>query len=345
MVRYLETFFRHRVLFAVPVVLILLVSGAVVLTQPIAYTASTRLWVDKPALGTTDEQNNPFVSPAAEQAESLLELMNTRYFTVKAAHRGPLARSLGSEPTSPSGIHWVTSKIRGGDTTAHLPSSEEVDNMAFDILNHNTQVYAVGPQIIEIDFTYGNPQVAAATAQSVIDQFLDETLSSSKARAQVVSDFYSGQVRQAQTALTSADQAVAAYLAQHPEFRSVTAVPDARLLQLQQADQQARQTVSDFQSKVDGARLSQAALGAPGASGMRLLDPAVVPAQAGVSRKLLVEALGAGLGVAAVVLVLGLLTLTLADTTLRRPEDVEQALGLRLAGSIPHTTAGPTGAR
>ena len=35
-------------------------------------------------------------------------------------------------------------------------------------------------------------------------------------------------------------------------------------------------------------------------------------------------------------LVLGLLALTLADTTLRRPEDVEQALGLRLAGTIPH---------
>jgi len=335
MVRYLETFFRHRLLFIAPVVLILVVTGVIVVTQPVVYTAATRLWVDKPALGS-DEQTNPFVSPAAREAESLQELMNTRYFTVKAAHRGPLARSLGSEPVAPSGLHWLLSRVRGGDTSAHMPSADQVDSMAFDILSHNSVIYAVGPQIIEVDFSYGDPKVAAATAQAVIDQFLEETLASDKARSQVVADFYSSQIRQTQQTLAAADLAVNQYLAAHPELRSVNAVPDAKLLQLQQADQQARQTMADFQSKVDGARLTQAALSAPGASGMRLLDPATVPAEAGVSRKLLAQALGAGLAVGLLVLVLGLLALTLADTTLRRPEDVEQALGLRLAGTIPH---------
>jgi uncharacterized protein involved in exopolysaccharide biosynthesis len=339
MIRYLETFFRHRLLFAVPIVLIVLVSAAVVLAQPIVYTASTRLWVDKPALDTGGDQSNPFVTPAAEQAQSLQELMNTRYFTVRVAHRGPLASVLASQPIAPSGIHWITAQLRGNSTSGRLPTSDEVDAMSYDILTHNVLVYAVGPQIIEIDFAFGDPRVAAATAQAIIDQFLDETLTSSKSRAQVAADFYSSQVKVAQQSLAVADQAVSQYLAAHPELRSVTAVPDARLLQLQQADQQARTTMSDFQTQVDTARLQQAALSAPGAGGMRLLDPAAVPAQGGVSRKLLVEATAAGFGVGIVVLVVGLLVLTLADTTLRRPDEVEQALGLRLAGSIPHLSA------
>jgi uncharacterized protein involved in exopolysaccharide biosynthesis len=335
MIRYLETFFRHRVLFAVPIVLILVVSAGVVLSQPASYMASTRLWVDKPAI-STDDQSNPFVTPAAEQTLSLQELLNTRYFTLKVAHRGPLARTLASAPTQLTGYHWLWAKVRGRPTTAAMPTSADVDDDAYDILTHNVVVYAAGPQIIQVDFTYGDARVAAGTAQAIIDQFLDEALTSARSKAQVVADFYSGQIKVALQTLATADQAVNQYLAAHPELRSPAAAPDARLSQLQQADTQARQTVTDMQGKIDDAHLQQAGLTAPGASGMRLLDPAIVPAEAGTSRKLLAEALGAGLGVGLLVLVLGLLALTLSDTTLRRPDEVEQALGLRLAGSIPH---------
>jgi uncharacterized protein involved in exopolysaccharide biosynthesis len=336
MVRYLETFFRHRLLFLVPIGLILLVSGAVVVIQPAEYTATTRLWVDRPALGPDD--SNPFVAPSAEQASSLLELTRTRYFTAKVAHRGPLAAALAAQPIQKSGLSWLKAKLTGGATGARYPTPDEVDATAADIVSRNVAITAVGPQIVEISFAYGDPRIASGTAQAVVDQFLEETLASKKARSQVVADFYAGQLKGAQDALTQADSAVNQYLAQHPEMRSPTAVPDARLVQLQHTDQQARDVMSSFQNKIDQARLDVAALSAPGASGMRLMDAADVPAQAGVNKKLLVQALGAGLGLGLIVLVLGLLVLTLADTTLRRPEDVEQALGLRLAGAIPRLT-------
>jgi len=334
MVRYLETFFRYRLLLLAPVALILLVSGAVIVAQPVVYTASTRLWVDKPVLGPDD--SNPYISPAAQQASSLQELTYTRYFTVRVARRGPLAGYLASQPVAPRGLSWFKSKLLGRDTSARRPSPEEVDGMAYDIVSKNVAVYAVGPQIVQIDFLYGDARVASGTAQAVVDQFLDETLTSRKARSQVVSDFYAGQVKSAQDALAAADQAVNQYLAAHPELRAPNAVPDARLVQLQRADQQARDSVSSLQSKVDSAKLDHAALSAPGASGMRLLDPAGVPAQPGVSIRLAVQALGAGLGLGVLVLVLGLLALTLADRTVRRPEEVEHALGLRLAGWVPY---------
>jgi uncharacterized protein involved in exopolysaccharide biosynthesis len=258
------------------------------------------------------------------------------------ARRGPLAHYLASVPLAPSRTSWLKSKVLfQGDPPPRYPSSDEVDSMAFDIISKNTIVYAPGPQIVSIDFTSDNPAIASATAQAILDQFLDETLTSGKARSQVVSDFYSGQLKGAQDALSAADLAVNQYLSAHPDLRATGAVPDARLVQLQRMDTQARDTLTGFQQKVDSARLDQAALAAPGASGMRLLDPAGVPAATGAGKKVLVTALGAGLGLGALVLVLGLLVLTLADTTLRRPEEVEQALGLTLAGSVPHLAATP----
>lgn len=339
MVRYVETFFRHRLLFAIPIALILLVSAAVVVTQPAEYTATARLWVDRPALGPDD--SNPYVAPSAQQAGSLLELTRTRYFTVRVARRGPLAAALASNRIQKSGLSWLTTKLTGGDTAGRYPTADEVDATASDVVSRSVAVTAVGPQIVEIDFAYGDPQIASGTAQAIVDQFLEETLTSKKARSQVVAEFYSGQLKGAQDALAAADAAVNQYLAQHPEMRSPTAVPDARLTQLQRTDLQARDVVTGFQQKVDSAKLDVAALSAPGASGMRLMDPADVPAHAGLNKKLLVEALGAGLGFGLIVLVMGLLVLTLADTTLRRPEDVEHVLGLRLAGSIPRLGSRP----
>jgi uncharacterized protein involved in exopolysaccharide biosynthesis len=337
MVRYLETFFRHQLIFLIPVVVILAVSGAVVLRQPIVYTATTRLWVDRPALGTTDETAaNPFSAPSADQVASMSELLNTRYFTVRAAHRGPLAAYLAEQPVAPSGLSWVKAQL-GGHGSPRLPTADEVDASAFDILSGSKNIiaYPAGPQMVQIDFTFGDPKVASGTVTAVVDQFLEETMTSRKARSQIAERFYSGQLKTAQEGLATADGAVNQYLAQHPELRAFNAIPDARLVELQRADAAARDTMSGFQQKVDSSKLDQAALSAPGASGLRLLDPADVPAQAGVSRRLLIQALVAGLGLGLVVVMLGLLVVTLADSTVRRAEEVEQAFGLRLAGAVP----------
>ena len=164
MIRYLETFFRHRVLFAVPIVLILLVSAGVVLSQPPSYMASTRLWVDTPAISTGTDQSNPFVTPAAEQTGSLLELLNTRYFDLKVAQRGPLARTLSTTPTQLTSYHWLWAKVRGRDTTGAMPTADDVDGMSYDILTHSVAVYAAGPQIVQVDVTSSDPKVAAGTA-------------------------------------------------------------------------------------------------------------------------------------------------------------------------------------
>lgn len=337
MVRYLETLFRHRLLFALPVAVILAVSGGALMVQPPIYTATVRLWVDRPVLGP--DENNPYLAPAAEQASSLQELLKTRYFCTRVAYRGPLADYLASRPLPQGTLDRLRGLLHLGATTRR-PSAAEVDDISYDLVSKNVTAVAAGPQIVQVDVIFGDPRVAAGTAQAVVEQFLEERLASRKARAQVTVDFYSSQLKSAQSTLAAADGAVSSYLAAHPELGAANAVPDARLTELNRADARARDSFTGLSQKLDSANLDLAALSAPGASGFRLLDPATAPTRASISKRVLVQVLGAGLGLATVIVVLGLIGLTLADTTLRRPDEVEPALGLRLVASTPRVRAG-----
>jgi uncharacterized protein involved in exopolysaccharide biosynthesis len=207
--------------------------------------------------------------------------------------------------------------------------------MVYDIVSKNVLVIPTGPQVIEVTFTYSDPQVAAGTTQAVVDQFLDEVLATQKAQQQTAVDFYQKQVQQAQSDLAAADDKINGYLGVHPELRSNSAVLDTKLIQLQRDDDVARQRYQGLQDKLDQAKISAAAVITPGASGYRVLDSAQVPTGSSLSKKLLLEALGIGLGLGLLILVGGLVLLTMADTTLRRPDEVEAALDLHLVGSVP----------
>jgi uncharacterized protein involved in exopolysaccharide biosynthesis len=336
MVRYIETFFRHRRLLLVPVGLILIVTAGIIVIRPPAYQSTARLWVDRQtALPQTNATvDNPYLTPAQNETAALQELLSTQYFCVKVGRRGPLAQYLATHPSSSNLLSKLGAMFTSSsDARPATPSA--LNGSVYDVLSKGVLVFPTGPQVVEVTFTYGNPQVAAGTVQAVVDQFLDEVLATRRAQQDTGVNFYKQQVQQAQNDLATADGHVNAYLNQHPELRSTSAVPDTKLIQLQRDDDLARQRYEGLLDKLDQAQISAASVSAPGASGYRVLDAAQVPSGSTLSKTALVQALGLGLGLGLLVLVAGLVVLTVSDTTLRRPEDVEQALGLRLVGSVP----------
>ncbi len=101
MTRYIETFFRHKVLLVIPLVLTLLLSVWYVKGQPTTYTTSMKSLVRQPAAGARlsrpDRQQRTSNRPAT--AQTLLgQLLATQDFVVKAAQRGPAAAWIRSQP-------------------------------------------------------------------------------------------------------------------------------------------------------------------------------------------------------------------------------------------------------
>jgi uncharacterized protein involved in exopolysaccharide biosynthesis len=88
--RFLDTFFRHRIIAAAPLVLGLAVAIGFVAAQPRVYQSTASLWVSTTVGGSTNNTGSQYVAASTQQKGVLTELLSTREFTLAVAHRGSL---------------------------------------------------------------------------------------------------------------------------------------------------------------------------------------------------------------------------------------------------------------
>jgi uncharacterized protein involved in exopolysaccharide biosynthesis len=327
MIRYLETFYRHRFLLLIPVVLTTAVSLVFVLSQPRIYESTAQLWFDSSSASIN------LGSPADQGAAQFKEILKTRSFCTKVGSSSPLASDVAAKlKASPDLITRILHKFQGG-----LASSDPaaLDAALYDTINKNTTVTVTGPEIVSITFDYSDPVIAAKTAQAIVDEFSTELLGGRRIQAQATLTFYDQQVKSQQTELAAADAAVYAYLQAHPAQQAPTAVPDVDLTALRRTDDFARTRYESLLAKLDQARLDVAAGGQLGAAGFRIIDAPQVPYRSkGFVRSAAFGAAG-GLGAGLFISLLALLALTAGDTSFHRPEELSADLGQRVVGTIP----------
>jgi uncharacterized protein involved in exopolysaccharide biosynthesis len=336
MIRYLETFYRHRLILVAPVALVLLISVSVVYFQPRAYDATAKLWVDKDLLGTTAVDTS-FTAPADTQVAVLQELLKTRSFAVKVAAKGPLVATLLSRRAAAANdpVSQLSNAVQGRSTSNGPLTPEQQDDLVFSTISVAATAVSSGPNIITVTFRDADPDVAAAVAQGIVDQFIVELLSDQRAQATTAADFYTGQVKTAAVDLSAKDAAVYNYLSAHPEQQLATAIPDLTVSQLRRDDDLARTRYESMLAKLDSANLQAQLANDPTPSGLRVIDPALSPRKPVSRTTQLIEAGGAGLISGLGLMLLCLVVLTLADTSLRHSAEVETMTGLTVAGDIP----------
>jgi uncharacterized protein involved in exopolysaccharide biosynthesis len=338
MVRLLETFFRHRLLLLGPVVLVLVGAIGWVFMQPPTYQSSVRVWVERQTL-VPDPNSNPYLTPAQEQAGVLTELLGTKYFDAKVGRRSPLAGAVAAASASGGGgIRTHLARLVGLAGPGGPLTPSQVDDSVFTSIVSGTLVVPTGPEIITVTYSAGDAQMASSVAQAIVDQYVDETLTNQRVQADAAVAFYTSQVSQAQADQSVADKAVDDYLLANPSQRAANAVPDARMLQLRRDDDAAHQRTQSVLDKLDQARLDRVALDQSGTSGVRVLDKAETPTSPSSSKKVVLEAVGVGLVLAVLILVVGVLALTWLDSTIRGPQEVETILDLRPVGSVPRVS-------
>ncbi len=338
MLRYLETFYRYRVLIVAPLVISMIVGGTIVMLQPRTYEASTKLWVDTTFLGQRTS-DNAYITPAQAQSEVLLELLKTRSFAIKAGQRFALADEVVDEDMhAPPDLGARANALLKGHLHPRPPSAptqRQVDDQSVTLISQHTKVTVSGPNVITIIFNHADRGLAARAVQAITDQFLAEVLSGQKAQANAATTFYGGQVKGAQAALAAADAKVYDYLSSHPEQRAANAVPEVALTALRRDDDDARQRYDALLTKLDDAQLQAAIAAQATPNGYRIIDNAQVPSSPVSALKLYLASIGATLVAGLLLTLLALLALAASDTSLRRADEVEKWLGLPLAGVVP----------
>jgi uncharacterized protein involved in exopolysaccharide biosynthesis len=333
--RYLETYFRHRFLLTLPVFVGLAIGLGIVLMQPRSYQANVSLWFDRTPLSDMTIQQSPYVDLSVTETNAVTELLATRTFSQKVGERSGLTNYLASHSSSGGDpVSKVTRLLSGGGGTQTL-SGRRLDDAVYQLVKSKTKVTAVGPQVVSISFTHADPVIASSVAQGVSDQFTDEMLTSRRATAAATVDFYQKQVAAQNTELTNQDAKINDYLNTHPDQRLVNAVPDATLTQLRRTDDLSRQRYQDLLLKLDQAQLASAAVDAAGAEGFHTIDRAQVPDRPISRTNIAIEAIAGGGIAGALLMVLGVVLLTVLDAGLQRVEEVEPLLGLKVVGAVP----------
>lgn len=338
MVRLLETFFRHRLLLLGPVALVMVGAIGWVLIQPPMYDSTVRIWAERQTL-VPDPNSNPYLTPAQEQAAVLTELVSTKYFDAKVGKRSQLADGIRSGAAhNQGGIRTRLARTLGLAGSPGQLSDSQVDDQVFRTIVSQTIVFPSGPEIITVTYRDGNRQMAALVAQAIVNQFMDEMLANRRLQADAAVAFFTSQMKQIQSDVAAADKAVDDYLLANPSQRAANAIPDARLLQLRRDDDSAHQRLQSVLDKLDQARLNRVALDQSGVSGIRVLDNAETPTQPSSINRMVLQAVGVGLVLAALILVVGVLLFTWLDSTIRHPQEVETILDLHPVGSVPRVS-------
>jgi uncharacterized protein involved in exopolysaccharide biosynthesis len=318
-----------------PIVLAVTASVDYVALQPRMYEASAKmLFYTTPTDVAPTGSPYSYATAAEQQAEVLIELLKTRSFVTAVGRRGPLADYLAAQ-TQPGGPMSLIRRVLHKVGLSFTPAPPQPDDLVVEQLSRGVQVTPLPPQIVSVSFAAPDGRVAAGTVQAIVDEFSDELVSVRRSQAQAVVTFFEQQLAAQDKEGLAADAAVSRYLDTHPQQRSPGALPDPTLTALRRTADATRQQYNNLQYELDQARLDLAALSQPAATDFRLVDaPTVPPRPASLSKDLL-RALVGGLGGGLFLSLAGLLVLTAADGTLRRPEDVRSALGLPLVGTVP----------
>jgi uncharacterized protein involved in exopolysaccharide biosynthesis len=318
--KFLEAFFRHKLLVLLPPLLIPLIVGPYALmTAPIYYESFAGVWVDKPTYLSYNDNFSIYSSASSQQANKLSEIMRTRAFIIDVAKRTSMAPLVGNA----KGEERIATIIGQGFTM--IPN---------------------GDHLLVLHFKADNARLAYDSLNAIIDAFKENAATDRVNQASLAISFYQSRLQTAQEEFKKTSTSVRQYVAASPNLRSINpdraaagdlvlpqSVTDPQLAEMMAALQTQQKQVEAMRANLDSAQFDASA-GLEGQElGFQIIDPAqVATAPTRALRKQLVfpiAGLVAGMALSLVLLVL----LVAGDRTVRSEADLPN--GARVLGAVP----------
>ncbi|MGB7963887.1 MAG: hypothetical protein WCF12_13160 [Propionicimonas sp.] len=174
---YVETFFRHKYLLLLPIVLGLVVGTALAFQAPRKYVSNASFWADtrvpeESTMGTTGGQS----WPSSGQAALLQQYLNTRSFMSSVLQVSPLAE-----------------EFRAADA---ISAERLLATVAGEVA-----VSTPGPQLVIVTVTTTDPEEAKGVASAVLTQFEEAQIAQTVTRAKARVEYDRQQMQSARRAL------------------------------------------------------------------------------------------------------------------------------------------------
>jgi capsular polysaccharide biosynthesis protein len=322
--RFLETFFRHKLLILLPVIVIPLIVTPVAffLVRPY-YETYVSVWVDRPTwLKASDGWSN-YLTPAQNQNTRLADMLRTRSFRADAARRTSLAP---------------------------LVDTPQGDAQIREYFDRNVTIQPSGTNLLTLRARGETPQLAVELADALVATFREQSATQRVNQASVAIGFFEARANEAEEELNKANEGIRRYVAANPRLttidptRGAGATTASRLglpavaIDPQLAEHMHRVELSQREVENVRAQLEQARFEASASLegqdlGFQVLDTAQTPTNRVIEARRLLVYPAAGL-VAGLIITIGLLVVLVAtDRSVRTDQDL--APGVRVLGVVP----------
>ncbi len=316
LLRLLESFFRHRWLNLLPVVVMSMLAVVFIWRSPPTYVAGGALFVQSDTLLSTlvpigNSGGFSWNTPATITANEIRELMQTEAFVSFAIQRTPLEE--------------------------HMQDGPEAVEQTIQQFRQSIWINELGEKLVGFSARHEDPEMAYQIATATIEAYSEWKLNSERQDSLVAQAFFAEQLVPYQQALDQARLELRTYLDAHPApvrgERSETEI--AEISRLQAVVEEASLRVKETVAREEEARLALSKAESEASRSYAIIDAPKVPTESVVSLKdMLIDAmifviLGIGLSVG---LVVGSMLL---DRSLRFPIDVVNGLNLPLLAMVP----------
>lgn len=319
--RFLEAFFRHKLLLLTPPILIpLLVTPlAFAMVQP-EYASGAGIWVERPTYVSYQDDWNRYITPAQNQAGRLREALNTRIFAADVARRSGLITAVAD--------------------------AEDLN----DFFAKNIRVLSTSEHMVNLVVRASDPQLAFRVVTTIMQAFREKVATERINQAQLATSFYESGFQQAQEELGKAQAALRRYIASNPRLANLDprtpdlpagvaslplSVTDPQLAELLARVEIQQKDVDRLRAALQGARQNSSASMEALDLSFQIVDPPGIPSSASREKKKLLiypaVALAVGLLISTVVLVL----LVAGDRTVREEADFGAQPAVPVVGALP----------
>lgn len=316
--RFLETFFRHKLLILLPAIItpLVVVPFAFVLVKPY-YEAWAGLWVERPAYVPSTDDWNRYVTPAQNQQQRLTELMKTRSFTEDVARKTSLSPLL----ETPQGRDEV-----------------------YEYLQRAIVPQATGNKLLNIRVRTEDPDLSMEIINATVSTFRDRNQNERMMQASQAISFYEQQLREAEERLVTTREGVRRYAVANPRAvtepsgsapRSLlpTAATDPQLAEILKRLESDEEEVKRLRGLVTQSKFDATATLEGTDSSLQVIDQPIYPARAQRERRRLLIFPAAAVAIGTLVSALLLVGLAASDRSVRSTADLRSMS--RVIGVVP----------
>jgi capsular polysaccharide biosynthesis protein len=315
LLRLLESYFRHRWLYVLPVVIAVAAGAAFVSTRPPEYMASGRLYVSQQNLladlTSSNTSGSWWVSAAQSTVSELNELVGTQAFIRTVIQKTDLEKNMS-----------------GGSTAV-----EETITYARKILS----IQAVGEKLVDISATSDDPNVAYQIVVSTMDAYVQWKINNGYQESIAARSFFDDLIKPYQDDVNKAREELGVFLTAHPQPVRGDRPPVEQLEvdRLQTAVQRAEDRLNSALDNEESARLGQAKSESVTKQTYMVIDQPQMPQDAKVSVKTIATNMAIFLVVGIFLAAAGVASGALLDRSLRFPIDVRHGLSLPVLAMVP----------